>query len=468
LTYQDFGHLALAIVHAGAYIGHMPHMSISKYRELFLAQRERMLEQYRKLPVKVDDYPKTVYTTWKMCYDLLDEGASRQMFWLIAFLHHDTIAEGIFRRAAINMQSYEPELPPTNVETTARAHVEDHLRQFLGTSGHWDPVLFSDAIGELASYSLIDFDRVNLAYTIHVLVQDWARTIILQPLDLALECTTTLLSLSIDCNDDAESHRFRTGLGLHVSKILSEHHGDIGANHAHRFAEVFRAREQWNQEETLRLQVKAAREHILGIDHPDTLKSVNSLAIVYKDQGRWNEAESLQVHILNAYKLIFGEADRKTSCIMNDLANTYQVQGRLEDAKSLQVQVWNTFKRVFGETHPDTLESINNLAVTYRSQGHLEQAESLQVQVWNTYSQILGEEHSSTLSSMYSLALTYSEEGRWEQAALLLTRILQVSNRVHGHQHPLTLSIKLSLQRVEVVKIRAAARECFYLINSKF
>jgi hypothetical protein len=95
-------------------------MSMSKYRELFLAQHQRMLEQYSGLSVTVDGYEKTVYTTWRMCYNLLEQdGDSQRMLWLMAFLHHEDINEGIFERAAINMQTYTPQLPPTEIEASA-------------------------------------------------------------------------------------------------------------------------------------------------------------------------------------------------------------------------------------------------------------------------------------------------------------------------------------------------------------
>jgi hypothetical protein len=167
---------------------------MSEYRNSFLAQRKRTLEQYLKLRVKLDDYGKTVYTTWKMCYDLLGQD-SRPMLWLMTFLHHDGITSEIFRRAAINAHSYKPKLPPTELETAAYEHVQQYLGTFLNSEGHWDSLRFSELIGEISSYSLIDFDRMNLAYRVHVLVQDWASTVIPQDPDVALECTTMLLSL---------------------------------------------------------------------------------------------------------------------------------------------------------------------------------------------------------------------------------------------------------------------------------
>jgi hypothetical protein len=331
LNLQDFGYLALAIVHAGAYIGHSPHMSISKYRELFLAQRQRMLEEYSNLRVKIDGYKKTVYTTWRMCYDLLEHnGDSQRILWLIAYLHHDGITENIFQRAAINLKTLtQSQLPPSDVEMAARNYVKEYLSRFLDSSGHWDAMLFSGAISELASYSLIDFDRANLAYNIHVLVQDWARTVSPQSPDLALECTTTLLSQSIDLNAsaDAKSLGFRRGLVLHTNKILSEHRREISANHAAHLADVYEARGQWIQEEALEVQVYQARKRVFGERHIYTLQSMDKLARTYMNRGRWDDAERLELQVMGAWKELFGEADPITLASIGNLSCIYTKQG---------------------------------------------------------------------------------------------------------------------------------------------
>jgi hypothetical protein len=60
-------------------------------------------------------------------------------------------------------------------------------------------------------------------------------------------------------------------------------------------------------------------KRVLGLEHPDTLTSINNLALTYSRQGRWQEAEELEV------------------------------------------QVMETRKKVLGLEHPDTLKSMNNL-----------------------------------------------------------------------------------------------------------
>jgi len=69
-------------------------------------------------------------------------------------------------------------------------------------------------------------------------------------------------------------------------------------------------------------------KHVLGEEHPDTLRSMANLACTYRDQGQWKEAEALEVVVME---------------------------------KS---------KHALGEEHPDTLRSMANLACTYRDRAN--------------------------------------------------------------------------------------------------
>ncbi len=65
-----------------------------------------------------------------------------------------------------------------------------------------------------------------------------------------------------------------------------------------------------------------ARERVLGKEHPETLQSVNNLAVLYQDQGRYQEAGPLFISVR-----------------------------------------WKPSERVLGKEHPETLRSVNNLAL---------------------------------------------------------------------------------------------------------
>ncbi|KAG8728712.1 hypothetical protein FRC11_010361 [Ceratobasidium sp. 423] len=443
---EDFGCLALAIVHAGAYIAHSPNITTTEYRTLFLSQRQRMLEEYRELPVtaKLDDYGQTVYTTWRMCYDQL-RPESRPLLWLFAYLHYDGIFEDIFKRAAQNMppNKYYP-LPLNDMESQAQNHVTQCLSAFLSPDGHWDTIKFARATADLTSYSLIDFDRMNLAYRVHVLVHDWARTVVPQASELAIECTATILSLSIDEGTDTASLAFKRRLGLHVTNVLT-HNPDIGTNHRYWLRNVYRETGQWDQQAKLERQVLGVFQQELGDSEIATWKIMNGLAMCCLELGQLGEAEQLQVQAADAYKRLLGEGDPYTLVVMGNLAEIYSRMGRTDQAKTLLVRVIDAHSRLRGEEDLDTLTCTVSLASTYRRLGQLDEAEHLAEQAVRVRKKVLGEEHPDTLASMAEFAAICTLLDRWKEAEQMQVQILHSRMRLLGEEHPRTLDTMISL-----------------------
>ncbi|CAE7158497.1 unnamed protein product [Rhizoctonia solani] len=437
---QDFGYLALAIVHAGAFIAHSPSMTVAKYRSLFLSQRQRMLEQYEQLPelAKLDERGDTVYTTWRMCYDQL-KPESRELLWLIAYMHYDGISEEIFERAANNLDSKAYPLPLTDLETQARERVQKYLSTFRGSDKSWDIVKFIAVMADLTSYSLIDFDRMSFTYRIHVLVHDWARTIVPHSPELAVECTATILSLSIDQGQDAETLAFKRQLGLHVTSVLTNG-SNLGANHVNYFKEVYLCTGQWIQKAKLEQKLSETFQHELGSNHVQTWSALCGLASTYLESGQWDKALELQTRVVDAYRRILGEEHSNTLASINNLALTHSHLGRHKEAEQLQLQVLAVQKRVLGEEHLFTLTSTGNLAMSYSCLGRHNEAEQLQARVLDIRKCVLGNEHPDTLTSMSNLASTYSYLGRHSEAEQLQVQVLDIRRRVMGSEHPHTLT----------------------------
>ncbi|KAG8745584.1 hypothetical protein FRC12_014508 [Ceratobasidium sp. 428] len=434
---EDLGYLALAIVHAGAYI-FRSNISIIKYRNQCLEDTRTSLEKYIKLGGSIKHYEKTVYTTWVMSYERLSPCAQRTL-GLMAYLHHGGITEEIFKRAASHIDR-TPKIPPSDEETTTRKYVRDTLAPFLDADGDWDSNAFSTVMDELVTYSLIGYDRVNEAFTLHVLVQDWSCcTMLPHSKTTALMHTSHLLALSIDLSEALEAITYRRGLLLHVSKVLTQH--DVcNINDAEFFARVYYVNGRWKEEEALEVRVVNARKQTLGELHLDTLRGLNSLAETYMNQGRWDEAEALQVQVLDARRQTLGELHPDTLAGMSSLALTYSNQSRWDEAEALQVQVLDARKQIQGELHPDTLTSMNDLASTCRNQGRLDEAEALQVQALNARKQTLGVLHPDTLAIMTNLALAYSNQSRWDEAEVLQVQVLDARKQTRDELHPDTLT----------------------------
>jgi hypothetical protein len=81
--------------------------------------------------------------------------------------------------------------------------------------------------------------------------------------------------------------------------------------------------------------VLEARNRVQGLEHPDTLMTLNSLTYLLQQRGKLDEAEPLARRLLEVRR------------------------------------------RVLGPGHPDTLIAMNNLAVLLRSRGNRVEAESI-------------------------------------------------------------------------------------------
>ncbi len=77
------------------------------------------------------------------------------------------------------------------------------------------------------------------------------------------------------------------------------------------------------------------RERTLGKEHPFTLTTINSLALLYKAQGSYGEAEPLYSRTLEASERTLGREHPFTLATVNSLASLYKDQGRYSEAEQL-------------------------------------------------------------------------------------------------------------------------------------
>jgi tetratricopeptide (TPR) repeat protein len=183
----------------------------------------------------------------------------------------------------------------------------------------------------------------------------------------------------------------------------------------------------------------AACERLLGAEHPDTLRNMNSLARTLGDRGDFAGAQDIQERVLEATTRVLGAEHPDTLLGMNNLAATLADRGDLAGAQNLQERVLEVQTRILGAEHPNTLVSMHNLAQTFYARGDLAGAQKLQERVLEAQTRLLGAEHPNTLASMSSLALTLSARGDLAGAQDLQERVLEATTRVLGAEHPDTL-----------------------------
>ena len=87
---------------------------------------------------------------------------------------------------------------------------------------------------------------------------------------------------------------------------------------------------------------------MLGPEHPDTLGSLNNLAVLYWNQGKYEQAEPLYQRALEAQERVLGPEHPNTLGTVNNLAILYWNQGKYEQAEPLYQRALAIREQVFG------------------------------------------------------------------------------------------------------------------------
>ena len=318
-----------------------------------------------------DQYGLAVYTTWKLSYDQLGSSA-RTLLQLCSMLHIEGIREDIFERAALSQRQLD--------DSNLQIQVTELLINIGKEDLIWNSLVFQQVIGEIRSYSLLEFDSQNQSYSMHPLVQHWSVSALGQDIYNMWKCILSIIGLSISWEFSNEEYKYQQRVLQHItcsrSAVQLE---DIDLLVTRNIALVYSEQGRWKETEELEVMVIEKRKHLLGEEHPDTLTSMANLASTYRDQGKWKEAETLEVVVMEKRKHLLGEEYPDTLSSMANLASTYWKQGKWTEAETLEVVVMEKRKHLLGEEHPDTLTSMANLASIYRDQGKWKEAEALEV-----------------------------------------------------------------------------------------
>jgi hypothetical protein len=327
-------------------------------------------------------------------------------------LHHEGITEELFERASLSAEK----LDDSNIQKKA-----SKLLIHLGKQDSiWNSLVFQQVMGEIRSYSLMEFDSQNQSYSMHPLVQHWSISSVGQDRSEMQKCILTIIALSISWEFKSEDYKYRCGVLQHITSSRdSLQLQDIDLLVAEKIALVYADQGQWKEAEALEMIVLEKRKHLLGKKHPHTLRSMERLASIYWNQGKWKEAEALEMVVVEKRKHLLGKKHPHTLRSMGSLASIYQNQGKWKEAEALEVVVLEKRKHLLGEEHPDTLKSMGRLASIYQNQGKWKEAEALEMVVLEKSKHLLGEEHPATLKTTERLASIYQNQGKWKEAEAL-------------------------------------------------
>lgn len=173
-----------------------------------------------------------------------------------------------------------------------------------------------------------------------------------------------------------------------------------------------------------------------GADRPESLQTLNVLAVAYHASGHLDKALPLMEKCLQHHQEALGADHRDTLASLHNLAAGYQEAGLLDKALSFHEEALRRSRAKLGYDHPDTLASLNDLAVTLDRAGQSARALPLREEVVRLRRAKLGPDHPDTLSSMNNLALSYGNVGDVDKAVQLHEEVLQLQRAKLGRTTP--------------------------------
>ncbi|PWW73612.1 protein prenylyltransferase, partial [Tuber magnatum] len=182
------------------------------------------------------------------------------------------------------------------------------------------------------------------------------------------------------------------------------------------------------------------RTKALGTNHPDTLSSINGLAVALHFQGRYQEAEKLYRSALEGREIILKHGHRDVLESVALLGEVLEFQEKHEEAEVMCRRALEGRKGVLGPYHPDTLETVFHLASALQGQGKHDEAEVLCRRVLEAFEKALWQDDSRTLLIIHKMAEVLQEGRRvtFAEAEALNRRIHERCERALGAEHQLT------------------------------
>jgi serine/threonine protein kinase len=196
---------------------------------------------------------------------------------------------------------------------------------------------------------------------------------------------------------------------------------------------------------TILTKARGVLEAAVGPDHPDMLRTRDSLAVAYGKSGRLPEAIALEETTLKLMENKLGPDHPNTLVSRSNLAMAYQEAGRTEKAIALLDETMKLMMTRLGPDHPDTLVCRNNLAIAYGAAGRMDESIALDEENLKLRIAKLGHDHPHTLASRTNLALAYWTAGRTSEAITLLEETMKLMTSRLGPDHPDTLVYRNNL-----------------------
>ncbi|MEM9597608.1 MAG: serine/threonine-protein kinase, partial [Acidobacteriota bacterium] len=164
--------------------------------------------------------------------------------------------------------------------------------------------------------------------------------------------------------------------------------------------------------------------------------SLSLLGTLRYDLGDNPGAEDFFRRAMDIRRARLGPEDPQTIQSLNDVAVLLERQGKLEEAEPLLRQVLERQRKLLGSDHDAVARTLNNLGVLLQNQGDLPAAEDAFRKAMDIKVQKLGGDHPRVALAHNNLALLLADQGKFDDAIASLQTSLRIARKVFGEEHP--------------------------------
>ncbi|KAG6988928.1 hypothetical protein G7Y79_00067g095430 [Physcia stellaris] len=476
---ERLGGLPLAIEQAAAYIRYrrLPLQRLDNFVEVYETKRRNILShtpahfwEYTTSQIHgEEDQAKAIsaFTTWEMSLEQLpsmnnssDYQEKIHLLTLSAFFNPTKIEEFLFRNHWEENSRTTSWLRniSTNEETNRVSEEEtseqDSSNRELDTL--WDSEKYLDLLltfYELSLLQSLERDAGEVVFSLHPLIRDWLQLRAeMKKRQACIEESMEVVAASVKVNyGKVMSFEYDSALLAHIDTCLANDERFSKKQHqlgnrikncdiACWLAKFCHDQGRYQVAEKLFRQMVATDQNVLGLEHEDTMRAMDSLAQAFLEQGKFDEAETSFLRTLQLRQKLFGERNADTIQSLQNLASLSYRKGKYDDAEMRfgQVLQWRTTE--LGHEDPRTLSTMRELGWVVREQGRYEEAETIQRQTLCMTEQAQGIEHGEYVNSMSSLASILDDQHKSEEAEQLQRQVLYLREKSWGKRHPDTLA----------------------------
>lgn len=204
-------------------------------------------------------------------------------------------------------------------------------------------------------------------------------------------------------------------------------------------ADQYQVRGFFERAAPLQIHALNLRLEELGVEDPETMRSMHNQSVLHMNMSKWDEAEALFKSTLAARRRILGDEHPDTFETLAALGVMYRMKGDYAAAEPLYRESFERTNSAFGEGHPRTRAAMSGMGALYQSLGDSAAAEEWFTRALQGLDEPGTQIRAESIGTLVNLGGALKSQDKYEEAERTLQSALELSRDVNGLAHPMTL-----------------------------